>query len=269
MEWLHALRDSGSTPALTAFVLGLLVALDGCTLATSITAIGYIARDLDDRRRAFWRGLLYALGRTVTYLLLAAIIIPLLRTGSSLAGVEHALSTYGGLILGPGLILVGLIMLIGKRLQLPTLRITALGQGLTHRKGWGSMLMGMLFALAICPTVGILYFGMLLPMASATAWGYGLLFIFAVTTALPVVIVAWLLAFSLTSVGAFYNRMRTVQRWLNWVVAILFIVAGMQQIWEHYEHHHETEGAHAHVVSAMSRGVVTEDSRAVFVTRVR
>jgi cytochrome c biogenesis protein CcdA len=58
MEWLQTLLDSSTTPVLTAFLLGLLTAISPCPLATNIAAIGYIGKDIEDRRHVFLNGLL-------------------------------------------------------------------------------------------------------------------------------------------------------------------------------------------------------------------
>ena len=50
--------------------------------------------------------------------------------------------------------------------------------------------------------------------------------LFAVATALPVLAVAWILAFSVEKVGEFYGKLRTIQKWLNIIVGLLFIGAG-------------------------------------------
>ena len=50
--------------------------------------------------------------------------------------------------------------------------------------------------------------------------------LFAVATALPVLAVAWILAFSVEKVGEFYGKLRTVQKWLNIIVGLLFIGVG-------------------------------------------
>lgn len=70
MDWLQNLLDNSSTPVLTAFLLGLLTALSPCPLATNIAAIGFIGRDIEDRRKIFRNGLLYTLGRILAYALL-------------------------------------------------------------------------------------------------------------------------------------------------------------------------------------------------------
>ena len=75
MEWLQSLLDSSTTPAVTAFLLGLLTALSPCPLATNIAAIGYIGKRIGNREGVFLQGLLYALGRTIAYTLLGVVLI--------------------------------------------------------------------------------------------------------------------------------------------------------------------------------------------------
>ena len=62
MEWLHDLLDNGTTPVLTAFLLGLLTAVSPCPLAANITAIGFIGKNIGSRRQLFAKGVLYTLG---------------------------------------------------------------------------------------------------------------------------------------------------------------------------------------------------------------
>ena len=47
MEWLQTLLDNSTTPALTAFLLGMLTAISPCPLATNIAAIGFISKDIE------------------------------------------------------------------------------------------------------------------------------------------------------------------------------------------------------------------------------
>ncbi len=227
MEWLQTLLDSSTTPALTAFLLGLLTAVSPCPLATNIAAIGFIGRNVESRRRIFLNGLLYTLGRIIAYTVLGIVLILILREGASLFGIQKFIGRYGELILGPALLLIGLFMLFGSRLRLPSFGFSGNGEGLARKGGFGALLLGMLFAMAFCPTSGVLYFGMLIPMSATAAAGYLLLVLFAVATALPVLIVAWILAFSVQRIGSFYGRMRTVQKWLNRIVGGIFVGIGI------------------------------------------
>lgn len=227
MEWLQTLLDSSTTPALTAFLLGLLTAVSPCPLATNIAAIGFIGRNVESRRRIFLNGLLYTLGRIIAYTVLGIVLILILREGASLFGIQKFIGRYGELILGPALLLIGLFMLFGSRLRLPSFGFRGNGEGLARKGGFGALLLGMLFAMAFCPTSGVLYFGMLIPMSATAAAGYLLPVLFALATALPVLIVAWILAFSVQRIGSFYGRMQTVQKWLNRIVGGIFVGTGI------------------------------------------
>lgn len=225
MEYLQNLLDSSNIPVVAAFLLGLLTAISPCPLATNITAIGYIGRNITDRNRIFRDGLLYALGRIAAYTLLGAVLIVILREGASMFALQKAINRYGEMLLAPALVLIGLFLLFGHKLHLP--RFGFSGAKIKKHGGLGALLLGVLFAMAFCPTSGIFFFGMLIPMSAAESGGYLLPAVFAVTTGLPVVIVAWVLAYSVAGLGAFYNRMQSVQKWLTRIVAVLFIAVGI------------------------------------------
>lgn len=227
MEWLQNLLDSSTTPALTAFLLGLLTAVSPCPLATNIAAIGFIGKDIENRRGVFRNGLLYTLGRVVAYTALGVVLILVLREGSSLFGIQKFVGKYGELALGPALLLVGAFTLSGNRLKLPSFGFKGNGEGLAREGGTGAFLLGMLFAMAFCPTSGVFYFGMLIPMSATATAGYLLPVLFAVATALPVLVVAWILAFSVQRIGSFYGKMQAVQKWLNRIVGGVFVAIGI------------------------------------------
>lgn len=68
---------------------------------------------------------------------------------------------------------------------------------------------------------------MLIPMASTTAEGHLLPAVFAIATAIPVLIVAWILAFSAARIGTFYGKIKIIQKILYRIVGILFILIGI------------------------------------------
>ena len=227
MDWLQNLLDNSSTPVLTAFLLGLLTAISPCPLATNIAAVGFIGRNIENRRRVFINGLLYTLGRVLSYTLLGVVLIMILKEGSSMFGIQKTIGTWGELLIGPMLLIIGMFMLFGDRLNLPKFGFNGNAEGLARKGGAGALLIGVLFALAFCPTSGVFYFGMLIPMSATATAGYLLPAVFAVATAIPVLVVAWILAFSVQQMSSFYGRIKTVQKWLNVIVGILFIVIGI------------------------------------------
>lgn len=234
MDWLQTLLDNSSTPTLTAFLLGLLTALSPCPLATNIAAIGFIGKDIEDRKRIFRNGLLYTLGRILSYTLLGVILILVLKEEASMFGIQKTIGTWGELLLGPLLLVIGLFMLLGDRINLPQFGFKGNAEGLAKKGGWGALLIGILFAMAFCPTSGVFYFGMLIPMSATATAGYLLPVIFAIATSIPVLAVAWILAFSVQKMGNFYGKMQKIQKWMKHIVGILFLLVGIYYCWMMY-----------------------------------
>ena len=208
MTALQTLVENSQWPLLTAFVLGVLVALHPCPMATNIAAMGYIGKDVDNRRQVFIDGLLYTLGRTISYSLLGAVLILFIRGGAELLHFGETLSEWGEYN-----------DLLHHHDHVPHLPLCG--------KKAGPIVLGMLFALAFCPESGIVYFGMLIPLSVESSYGYLLPVAFAIGTGLPVVLMSWVFAFSLSSFSRLNNRMQSLKAWLTRIIAVLFILAGV------------------------------------------
>ena len=143
-------------------------------------------------------------------------------------------SKYGEMLIAPVLIFVGVFMLFGDHLNLPKFVFSGTGKTEKLKGNLGSLLLGVLFALAFCPTSGLFYFGMLIPMSATEPGGYLLPVVYAVATGLPVILVAWILAYSVAGIGKFYNRVQIFQKWFNRVVAALFIAVGIYYAYINY-----------------------------------
>ena len=91
----------------TALLLGLLTILDPCTLMTSITAIGYIDKEINNKRLVLTNGLMFVLGKLATYVLLS---IPFLM-GAQTEGIQHVLGHYGEPILAGFMLVCGVVLL--------------------------------------------------------------------------------------------------------------------------------------------------------------
>ena len=227
MDFLQSILDNTSIPAITAFILGILTAISPCPLATNITAIGFIGKDIENHHRIFINGLLYTLGRIITYTILGFILIPILREGASMFSVQKAVSKYGEMLIAPLLIVMSIYMLDIIKLNLPKINFSGNNLKRKTKGSWGALFLGILFSLAFCPTSGIFYFGMLMPMSAAETGGYLLPVVYAIATGLPVILVAWVLAYSVAGLGKLYNRIQVFEKWFRKVVAILFIAVGI------------------------------------------
>lgn len=232
--------------AVSALYLGVLTSISPCPLATNIAAISYIGRKVEDSRLVINAGLLYTLGRCLLYLGLAALLT---TTALSIPAVSIFLQKHMHVFLGPiflllGMFLVGLItvssggMMISEGMQK---RIDAMGI-------WGALLLGILFAVSFCPTSAAWFFGLLalimgsraegistvlakvgitLPEASLPGSTVVLPLIYGIGTALPVLLVAFLLAYSAKSVGKTYNVLSRVEWVARMTTGWIFIAVGI------------------------------------------
>jgi sulfite exporter TauE/SafE len=227
VEFLTGLLDNSTLPWVTALVLGLMTAISPCPLATNITAVGFISKDIDNRNLVFLNGVMYTLGRAISYTAIALIIF----FGADQLKFSGAFQKYGELIIGPLLLIIGLFMLDVIKIKFPGL--SGLTSKMQEKKRWGvwdAVLLGIIFALAFCPYSGVLYFGMLIPLTVSSAAGLCLPLIFAIATGIPVIVFAWILAYTVSGIGSAYNKVKTFEIWFRRVVAILFIGVGIYYI---------------------------------------
>jgi len=221
---LSSLIDSSSAPWFSAFLLGLMTAISPCPLATNITAVGFISRDIENKHRVFFNGILYTLGRAITYTAIPLIIF----LGVDQLKFSGFFQRYGEKIIGPLLIVIGLFMLDFIKLQFPAIsRLSTRMQNKTSWNSFDAILLGVLFALAFCPYSGVLFFGMLVPMSVSSASGLYLPIVFAVATGIPVIIFSWVLAYTVSGIGGLCHRVKTFEIWFRRIIALLFIAIGI------------------------------------------
>lgn len=231
-----------------ALYLGLLTSISPCPLATNIAAISYVGRKVGDSRWVMAAGLLYTLGRCLLYLALAVLLA---TTAMSVPAVSLFLQKYMHMVLGPillllGMFLVGLITISGGGAVMTEgmqKRIDAMGI-------WGALLLGVLFAVAFCPTSAVWFFGLValilgseagagalvaklatigisLPDASLPGATVVLPLVYGIGTAVPVLLVAFLLAYSAKSVGKTYNMLSKIEWWARQITGWVFVLAGI------------------------------------------
>jgi len=227
MEVLQNFLEASEFPIFTAFILGLMTAISPCPLATNITAIGFISKDIESQRKVFVNGLVYTLGRAISYTTIGLLFF----FGASQFEFAGFFQEWGEKILGPLLIIIGLFMLGVLKLKIPGVgSLTEKMENKPNSGFWGVLLLGIVFALAFCPYSGVLYFGMLMPMTISSASGLYLPLFFAIATGIPVIVFAWLIAFSVGSIGNVYNKLKNFELWFRRVVASLFIVVGVYYV---------------------------------------
>ena len=225
-EFLQSLAQAKETPLLAALALGLLTAIAPCPLATNITATAYIAKTINSRTKVILSGFLYTLGRMFSYTGVAAMIY----FGASKFQVARLFQGNGEKYIGFVLVLLGLVML--DLIPFNFIKGSSLSEKLSDKfktRGLlGSFLLGALFALAFCPYSGALYFAMLIPMTLKS--GLHLPVVFSLGTGLPVMLFAFIIAYSIEKLGAYFNAITRFEKTMRIVAAITFILTGLYYI---------------------------------------
>lgn len=228
MDYLQTLLESTNIPIISAFVLGLMTAISPCPLATNITATAFISKNISNKKIVLFSGVLYSLGRAFSYTAIGLILF----FGASKFQISRFLNQNGEKMLGPLLIIIGLIMLNVIKINfLSKFSFSDKLSEILKNKGLlGSFLIGLVFALAFCPYSAALFFGMLIPISIASADGLYLPIIFAFGTGLPVLLFTYLLAFSVGSVGVFYKKIGQIEKNMRLIAGVVFILTGVYYI---------------------------------------
>lgn len=225
MDFINTLIDNYNIPLLTAFLLGVLTSISPCPLATNITAIAYISKEIKTVKNTLLSGLFYTLGRSISYTLLAILIY----FGLSSFQISNIFQGWGDKVLGPVLIIISLIMFGVIKINLGTKneKIEKLKEWLVGKGYIGSLLLGVLFALAFCPYSGVLFFGVLIPLVLKSPESLLLPPLFALGTGLPVIIFSFLIAFSMQKVSRAFQIAQKVEKVMRYAVASVFLIAGV------------------------------------------
>jgi len=228
-----------------ALYLGLLTSISPCPLATNIAAISYVGRKVGSPRSVIAAGFLYTLGRCLLYLALAVFLA---MTAMSIPAVSLFLQKYMHLVLAPVFLLLG--MFLAGLITVST-GGAIMSEGIQKRVDamgvWGALLLGVLFALSFCPTSAAWFFGLIALMMGSEAGGITTVLakvgislpdaslpgstivlpvVYGLGTAVPVILVAFLLAYSAQSVGKTYNVLAKIEWWARQITGWLFIAIG-------------------------------------------
>ena len=127
------------------------------------------------------------------YVVIAMLLVMSLLSAPT---VSLALQVWMNKLLGPILILAGMVMLGLIRVSLRGRGMSERLQGCAERLGLlGALFLGILFALSFCPVSATLFFGSLLPLAMRHGSGALLPLLYGLGTAIPVVVFAVIIAF--------------------------------------------------------------------------
>ncbi len=214
----------GGPEILSALWLGILTSISPCPLATNVAATSYIGRQIHSRFATVWAAVAYTAGRILCYVAVSFAIVAGLV---SIPMIANFLQVHMNRILGPVLSISGVFVLGLIPLKMPTLSLHSEKlQKLGESGFYGAVLLGFLFALSFCPVSAALFFGSVIPLALKSESCVFLPLTYGVGTALPVMGVAFIMAYSSRLAGIIFNRLTQVEIWLRRITGILFVLIG-------------------------------------------
>jgi cytochrome c-type biogenesis protein len=221
--------SSTNVPLLAAFLVGLVAAVGPCPLATNIAALSYTAQQFTRRSAVLASGVLYALGRAAGYTLVGVVV---LAAGAQISRVATGLQGAADVLLGPFLVLAGLILLdvIHLRAGNTSAAWARIQERVARWPAGGAFVLGFLFALAFCPYSATLFFGILIPLALRTTYGVALPVAFGIGTAMPVLVLGVPLALGLGYAARGVEALTRIERYVRVVGGLAFILAGLYSI---------------------------------------
>ncbi len=176
------LEQAGPASIGVGFVAGFLFSFNPVALAAIPVSLAYVTK-AHEPRRALHLGAMFIAGMILTHGVLGA------AAGLGGLGVQAVMGREWGLVLGPFLILLGLLWPGWIRLPLPVPRFRAR----RPENGWGAFLLGIPFSLAVCPFCAsalVIALGVVAAIGSPL-FGVTLLLAFALGRALPILLGAW------------------------------------------------------------------------------
>jgi len=211
--------------AASAFWLGLLTAISPCPLATNIAAISFIGRKIDKPWQTFLAGASYTIGRSLTYVLVGAVLVFGL---SAIPQTSWFLQKHMNQALGPLLIIVGMVLLELINFDLPALVGNKRMERQAEKSGFlSSGLLGIMFALSFCPVSAALFFGSLVPLSAKHDSFLIMPLLYGIGTGLPVMAFAIAIAVGAKSVAQAFNRLGKAELWVRRVTGVIFILVGI------------------------------------------
>jgi cytochrome c-type biogenesis protein len=209
-----------------ALWFGILTSISPCPLATNIAAVSYIGRRPDQTGYALSAGVLYAMGRMITYVILGVFLV---SSAQSIPAVANFLQKYMNIFLGPLLFFLGVVLLDILPVTFGGISILANRlQGRVENAGiWGAGILGIVFALSFCPVSAALFFGSLFSLAVNHESRIIIPALYGIGTAIPVLVFALLIAISASLVGRAYNAITLFALWAKRITALVFMGAGI------------------------------------------
>lgn len=176
--FLNLARNMEGIPSLFAFFLGIVGALAPCQFTANLGAVMVYGNKSVQKQIAWGEVFCFIVGKIVVFSMFGLIVW---MVGSEVKSTLTLYFPWFRRVVGPFLIFIGLYMLGLFNLN-KIISFGGISQRFTKKGRLGAFLMGVSFTLGFCPTMFILFFVTLMPMAMSVSYGGILPSVFAIGT---------------------------------------------------------------------------------------
>lgn len=211
---------------LAALFFGFAGSVAPCQLTANLGSITYFGNKYMNEKMSWIEFILYLIGKMSVYSVFGLLFWIF---GQSVSVDTIPLFVYARKFVGPLFIIMGLFFLgwlkfrfsIGFKLSETVTRVSKRVGG----KG-GAFLMGVAFSLGFCPTMVLLFFGWMMPVAMQSSYGVILPSVFAIGTAFPLLVFfAIIIGFGMER--ALIKKARQWGRYVYKLSGVFLIVLGI------------------------------------------
>ncbi|MCM1322665.1 MAG: aromatic aminobenezylarsenical efflux permease ArsG family transporter [Acetobacter sp.] len=209
---------------LMAVWFGILTSVSPCPLATNIAAVSFLGKKISKSYIVLLNGVFYTIGRAIFYTAVGSFLAYFLNV---IPKVSDFLQTKAAYIVGPIMVILGIVLLDVVKIKLPSFQMNVETQNKFDKIGFlGAFLLGFLFASMLCPVSAAFFFSNLI-QSGGNFW---VLFLYGIGTGLPVLFFAVILAFCAERISRLYQATTIFEKYARRLTAVIFISVGIYYI---------------------------------------
>jgi cytochrome c-type biogenesis protein len=221
--FLNLARSVEGVPVMFAFLLGIVGALAPCQFTANLGAVMVYGNKSVQKQTAWGEVVFFIIGKIVVFSFLGLIVWLL---GTEFKSNLTLYFPWFRKIVGPVLIIIGLFML-GVFKFSHFISFGSIPERFTKKGKLGAFLMGVSFTLGFCPTMFILFFVTLMPMALSVSYGILLPSVFAIGTSLPLILAIFLIWYLGLSGKLMKKKGRKLGLIVQRLAGVIIIVLGV------------------------------------------
>lgn len=219
---INIVLNTRDIPIIFAFILGLVGALAPCQFTGNLGAITLYGNKSFQMNVAWKEVVFFTLGKIAVFSSFGLLVWIF---GSEVKTTMTVYFPWIRRIIGPMFILIGLFFLEFIKFS-KTISLGGIIKGFQKEGSLGAFLMGVSFSLAFCPTMFVLFFITLMPMAISVNYGMIMPPIFAIGTSLPLIIAVFLIWY-LELGGRLMKKGRRMGAIVQKVTGIIMLIIGV------------------------------------------